>query len=218
MRILIILLIYLFACAPKETDTITVKGYICKDSPIPFMRRHYKLRIWYEYSYNGVEYEGVKTISKGENRYFKGDSVYVRLSRSNPSHSEVIGKIETHKKEAEYVPQLKHSTGAKAYSVVEKKPAFSYDGATGEKALDEYFFTQIRDAGIKEEGIVGVNFIVDERGMIQNLKVSRSSSSFLDNAAVEIVRNMPQWTPGEYKGERVKVFYLVEIKFNTKEQ
>lgn len=215
MKLIVVFLICLFACSPQKNEDVVVKGYVFKDSPVHFMRRHYKLRIWYKYVYNDTKYEGVKTISKGETRYFEGDSVYVKLNKLNPEESTVVGKIKKPKKEVKFVSKAKKTNGIKAYSVVDKKPIFSYNGIYGENALNQYFSFKIKDIGVREKGIVGINIVIDETGLVISQKVARSANAFLDTVAVEILKNMPSWEPAEYKGEKVKVAYLAEIKFNT---
>ncbi len=215
MKLIVVFFICLLACNPQENEDVVVHGYVFKDSPIHFMRRHYKLRIWYEYIYNDIKYEGVKTISKGETRYFDGDSVFVQLNKLNPVESTIVGKIEKPKKDVKFVSKSKKSNGIKAYSVVDKKPIFSYNGISGEDAINQYFSSEIKDIGVREKGIVGVNIVIDETGQVQSQKIARSANAFLDTVAVEIVKNMPTWEPAEYKGEKVKVAYLAEIKFNT---
>ncbi len=215
MKILVIIIICLFTSCSQETETVVVHGYVHKDSPVHFMRRHYKLKVWYDYVHDGIKYQGIKTISKNENRYFEGDSVYVKLNKADPYQSEIIGKIEKPKKVAKYVSKVKKGNGIKAYSIVDKKPVFNYNGLSGEMALEQYFSFQIKDIGIQEKGVVGVNFTINEEGNIESAKVSRNLNAFLDTVAIEMVKDMPQWLPAEHNGEKVKVSYLAEIKFNV---
>ncbi|MEM9721313.1 MAG: TonB family protein [Bacteroidota bacterium] len=63
------------------------------------------------------------------------------------------------------------------------------------------------------EGIVYVQFIVDEEGEIRNTQVVRGLGHGCDKEALRIVREMPRWIPGRHEGEIVPVIYTIPINF-----
>ncbi len=67
-----------------------------------------------------------------------------------------------------------------------------------------------------EQGKVYVGFVVDTDGSITDVSVVRSVSKVLDEAAVEIVKKMPKWTPGKHQGKTVRVKFMLPITFTAK--
>ena len=79
----------------------------------------------------------------------------------------------------------------------------------GQKALDKFIADHVVyppeaiDNGI--EGTVVVNFAVDEMGLIYTPHVESDKIGYgLEIAAMKVVNQMPQWTPGRIKGKNVK--------------
>lgn len=62
-------------------------------------------------------------------------------------------------------------------------------------------------------GTVYVRFVVDEKGEINNVAITRGLHSDYDKASLAVVQKMPQWKPGEQAGKKVKVRYNLPIKF-----
>ena len=63
------------------------------------------------------------------------------------------------------------------------------------------------------EGRVILQFIVDEKGRLSDVKVARSVEPSLDAEAVRVVKSMPRWNPGIEKGKAVKVRYTLPVTF-----
>ena len=63
------------------------------------------------------------------------------------------------------------------------------------------------------QGIVLVEFVVEKDGSVTNVKVLESLWPDLDEEAVRVVRTLPKWKPGETKGEKVRVYYNLPIRF-----
>ena len=63
------------------------------------------------------------------------------------------------------------------------------------------------------QGTVYVQFAVDTSGRVTDVKVLRKVADDLDAEALRVVRNMPQWQPGEFQGEKVSIYYTVPIHF-----
>jgi protein TonB len=65
-------------------------------------------------------------------------------------------------------------------------------------------------------GTVYVNFVVSKTGEITNVKISKSLDPEHDRAALEVVKKMPNWTPGEQFGKPVAVNYHLPIRIVNK--
>lgn len=67
------------------------------------------------------------------------------------------------------------------------------------------------------EGTVHVAFVVDETGKVTDISIEKGVSTALDDAAKNIVGQLPNWTPGEKDGKKVKVKMVLPIKFEMGE-
>lgn len=63
------------------------------------------------------------------------------------------------------------------------------------------------------EGKVTIHFIVDENGNVTNVEVYASVHPALDQEALRVVKDSPQWTPGKQRGKAVKVAYYLPVSF-----
>ena len=99
------------------------------------------------------------------------------------------------------------------FTVVEKAPEFP----GGMEELFQYLANNIEYPQLaKEKGIQGrvfVNFIVDNDGSIDSVKVLRGIGSGCDEEAVRVVAAMPSWEPGLQRGKPIRVSYNLPIKF-----
>lgn len=101
-----------------------------------------------------------------------------------------------------------------AFPIVEKMPEFP----GGEKALFQFLSENIEYpdalAHTHAQGRVVCRFIVEKDGSISHVEVFHSSGyEALDNEAVRVISSMPNWTPGEQEGKKVRVKYYVPINF-----
>jgi TonB family protein len=62
-------------------------------------------------------------------------------------------------------------------------------------------------------GVVFVQFIVEIDGALTNFKILRGLESSFDKEAIEVLKNMPSWTPGRCNGEKVPVYFTIPVKF-----
>ena len=65
----------------------------------------------------------------------------------------------------------------------------------------------------KVQGTVLVEFTVNKDGTISNVHVLKGVSKELNKECVDVVENMPEWKPGKVNGVKVKVKYIIPIKF-----
>nr|WP_319401410.1 M56 family metallopeptidase [uncultured Carboxylicivirga sp.] len=87
----------------------------------------------------------------------------------------------------------------------------------GEAALRQFIASEVHypeEAKQRNlEGKVYVEFVVGEDGNVGNVKIARGVDPILDNEALRVVKNLPQWVPGKINGENVNISYTVPIKF-----
>jgi|GEM_PF-2547128 len=99
------------------------------------------------------------------------------------------------------------------YDVVEQMPSFP----GGMKAMMDYLAKNIRypaDAKNNQiEGRVILQFIVDKKGRLSDIKVVKSVEPSLNAEAVRVVKSMPRWNPGTQQGKAVKVRYTLPVTF-----
>jgi protein TonB len=100
-----------------------------------------------------------------------------------------------------------------SFAVVEEKP--QYPG--GDEALMKYIAENIEYPQIAREssiqGKVFVSFIIDSTGEVINPVIVNSIDPILDSLALDVVRNIPDWTPGKQRGKAVQVSYIIPITF-----
>ncbi|MCF6352854.1 MAG: energy transducer TonB [Cyclobacteriaceae bacterium] len=99
------------------------------------------------------------------------------------------------------------------FTIVEKQPSF----LGGDRAFYKYiskkmkYPSQARRMGI--EGKVFVQFVVDEKGNITDVKVIRGVGAGCDEEAIRVIKNSPKWNPGKQRGKAVKVRMVLPITF-----
>lgn len=63
------------------------------------------------------------------------------------------------------------------------------------------------------EGKVLVNFVINNKGAIQDVKVPKPVNTLLDKEAIRVIKGMPKWTPGKKDNKTVSVQYTLPIVF-----
>lgn len=95
--------------------------------------------------------------------------------------------------------------------IVEKMPTFKGD-------LQKYLrghLTYPKDASDKGiSGTVYLTFFVEKDGSITGVKILRGIYPSLDSEAVNVVRNMPKWKPGEQSGKPIRIQMNLPIHFS----
>mgnify|MGYP006294534795 CR=1 FL=1 len=99
------------------------------------------------------------------------------------------------------------------FYIVEEMPMFP----GGKAALGNFIYSQLAyPESAKEkghEGEVQVGFTVNTSGQIRDIHVVQSSDPAFDSAAVDALRNMPDWNPGKQRGKPVSVKVIVPVRF-----
>lgn len=104
----------------------------------------------------------------------------------------------------------------KIYDKVDVMPEFK----GGQKALMKYLGENIKYPKEAQKdnigGMVVVSFIIDTKGNINEVKVTKPVNIMLDNEAARVIKEMPKWKPGIHKGKKVSVKYNLPINFALK--
>ena len=87
----------------------------------------------------------------------------------------------------------------------------------GPQALMKYIQSNIQypptSIEMNEQGKVYLSFVVEADGSITNVAVERGVSPDLDREAKRVLRSMPNWIPGEAKGEKSRTRCRLPINF-----
>jgi len=99
------------------------------------------------------------------------------------------------------------------FTIVEDMPQFP----GGDGALMNYIASHVVYPEIaKENGITGrvyVRFVVDRKGNVDKVTIARGVDPSLDKAAMDVIKSMPNWSPGKQRGKPVNVWYTAPINF-----
>lgn len=63
------------------------------------------------------------------------------------------------------------------------------------------------------EGKVFVKFVVTKDGSIEAVRFVKGIGDGCDAAAIEVIKESADWTPGENRGEKVNVMMILPITF-----
>lgn len=110
----------------------------------------------------------------------------------------------------------KPAVGVYAYSDVDAKPMF-LNSPDPRIFMERWVYPYLKYPKFAvENGIQGrvlVEFVVNEKGEVQDAKVLRGVHSTLDEEALRVVAASPKWRPGRHHGKRVKVAVTVAVDF-----
>ena len=99
------------------------------------------------------------------------------------------------------------------YEVAEVMPEFP----GGTPALFEFISRHLQypqeAIDNQTEGRVVLQFVVDKEGKVGNIQVVRSIDKMLDQAAIDVIRTLPDWKPGMQNGQPVNVRYTLPVNF-----
>jgi protein TonB len=99
------------------------------------------------------------------------------------------------------------------FMYVEQMPEFP----GGEVELMKYLQKNIKyPPAARENGIEGkvvLQFVVDEKGNISEIKIIRDIGGGCGDEAVRVVKTMPPWKPGKQNGNAVPVYYKLPVTF-----
>lgn len=144
------------------------------------------------------------------------DSIAIE-DKNNLEDDDGISDLDSTGNSDSYSFGIENGSGVYDYYVVEKIPVFQ----CGEPCLYSYIAENIvipRDYSQNgKAGIVYIAFIVDKFGKVVKPKILYGASPELDSAAIEVIREMPDWIPASQHGTNVSVFLQIPINFNFTE-
>jgi len=101
------------------------------------------------------------------------------------------------------------------FYVVETMPLFN--GGDPAPEFRKYIAQNLQyPKSAAEKGVDGrviVQFAINKNGQVVDAVVVRSVDPALDKEAIRVVNSSPRWTPGEQRGEPVKVLFTFPINF-----
>lgn len=113
-------------------------------------------------------------------------------------------------------PSVKTSqvVSSPVFTVVEKMPEFP----GGQAALLKYLASDVKYPKIAmENGIHGrvvASFVVEKDGSIRDVEIVKGVDPSLDQEAIRVLALMPNWIPGQQRGQNVAVKYTVPVTFS----
>lgn len=123
------------------------------------------------------------------------------------------------KEEITFIEVEEEEEEAQVFFIAEDMPLFPGTNSKEETdaAIQKFIRDNIKYPEIaRENGIQGrvfVSFVVSKTGKVTNVKLLRGVDSALDQEAIRVIQNMPDFTPGKQRGKPVRVGYNVPINF-----
>lgn len=119
-------------------------------------------------------------------------------------------------RESSAAAQSKAAVGIYAYSDVDVKPMFlnSPDPAA---FMERWVYQYLKyPKYAQENGIQGrvlVDFVIDEKGEVRDVKIARGVHETLDEEALRVVSASPKWRAGRHRGKKCKVALTIAVEF-----
>lgn len=105
------------------------------------------------------------------------------------------------------------------FFIVEEMPKFPHDSLESFVAFREYVMKHLEYPEIAAEkgieGTVYVEFVVNKKGDVTNVKIKRGADPLLDAEAIRVIKSSTQWKPGKQRGQLVNVAFVFPIMFVT---
>ena len=139
----------------------------------------------------------------------KADGSVMRYMEKEIGENEHHIAIEVIEEDANYDVDLENTV----FFIVEEMPEFP----GGEEELRKFIADNIKYPEEAEQkniqGKVYVQFVINREGNVEDVKLAKGVDPLLDEAAMNIVKSMPQWKPGKQRGQYVKVSFTIPINF-----
>lgn len=111
---------------------------------------------------------------------------------------------------------VNNATDTAVFIICDQMPEF--DG--GDLAIRDFIANSIvypQQAKLQGiEGRVFVQFVVNQKGDVEQVKIVRGVHPALDEEAVRVISILPKWKPGMHKGKPVNVRFTVPINYQLK--
>ena len=116
---------------------------------------------------------------------------------------------------------LEGRSGVIPYYDCDVKPSFlgSTDPAVFLKKW-VYVYLKYPQEAVRQgiQGRVLVDFIIDEKGRVTEVKAVRSSHPLLEEEALRVIKASPDWKPGKVRGKKVKSEVSLNVEFRLEKK
>lgn len=99
------------------------------------------------------------------------------------------------------------------YIMTEDMPAYNGGDEARTKFLQQNMRYPEEAKENRQQGKVFVTFIVNENGVVSDVKVRQGVSKSIDSEALRVIGMMSSWSPGKINGKPVKCQIILPIKF-----
>ena len=87
-------------------------------------------------------------------------------------------------------------------------------GETGMKGFIKNFI-EVNPNDLKDDSVV-VGFVVGADGRLKDFHIIKSATPALDKAALNVIREMPEWIPGKQNGKAVEASVRISVPFTNR--
>ena len=114
------------------------------------------------------------------------------------------------------LPKKEIPAGMVSWNDCDQKPVF-LNSPDPSAFLEKWVYPYLKypkyalDNGI--QGRVIVDFVIDEKGNVVDVRIGRSVHTALDEEAIRVVSASPKWRPGRHRGKKVKVLLSIPVEF-----
>jgi len=103
------------------------------------------------------------------------------------------------------------------FTLVEKMPEYpgGMDSLMAHLSRTISYPSEAKEANI--QGKVYVQFIVEKDGSLSDIQIIRGIGGGCDEEAINAVTSMTKWSPGEFRGKKVRVRFILPVNFVLRE-
>lgn len=145
-----------------------------------------------------------------------GEKLKITPNKKEAIEPNLPGAMAEEKDEATLSKKTSDMDSKTIYSVVESLPQFP----GGEENMKEFIMANLVYPSVavenEIEGKVIVQFIVNQIGEIEDVEILRPLEGGCSQAAIDVVKRMPNWIPGKQNGKAVRVRMRLPIAFRLK--
>ena len=100
-----------------------------------------------------------------------------------------------------------------AMLLLDEQPEYPGGGVAIKKYLSTNIVTPYSAFKYDISVSVIVNFVINEEGKVEDIKIDKPGFKDYDKEAARVIRDMPIWKPGVLNGKKVRAYYSVPFNF-----
>lgn len=115
------------------------------------------------------------------------------------------------------IPPIKRTVKGRIYTTVDQMPV--YPGGEAEMykfIMDNLKMEPMNKTDWMENIRATIRFVVTKEGKIEDVEALKYKDSKLSKAMIEVIKLMPDWTPGKLNGVPANVYYTIPIHIHPK--